>query len=824
MSAAPGPAQSRPPPGRYRLLVPALGSWAVTALLVTYTGASVMLALCAAICGSVLLWLAMVGKRVVFRRALAIGVVCCAMLLSLGSRVALLEQQRADATFAEAARQSTALTFEARLTSYPKSNSSQLGERAWVRAKAVSLPEGADEVEQTIAVPVLLWLDAAATHAAWGPGTLVQVRGTPTRQAPADSAAYAVKVQQIGEVPQSPLLSRFVTLAAELRAGLSARCAEVFGAELVPGFAVGDTSLVPEQLNQAMLESSLTHLTAVSGSNTGLVVAAMVWACSRLGMGRRVRTLFAALALGAFLLLVGPDASVQRAAVMAAVLLVSGFSGLRASALPALGAAVFVLLLVDPWQSLQPGFALSVAATLGILLLAKPLEALLCKRIRLPKWLALPVAIAIAAQLACGPFLLLLQQGIPAAGVVANVVAAPAAPLGTGLGLLAALLGPVVPWLAQVAVVLASYCARWVAATATVTAQLPFARWHWPDGWPGAVLLALCQLALAYAIALHRGKMPLPGFGSRHARTPWTRGLPPPQAIRVAIALLTAGATGTAIAVIVVTPLSENLGTPRSWSIVACDVGQGDAILLRDPRRPDRSMLIDTGNEVDMLLRCLKRFDVQRISLLVLTHDDDDHVGALPAIANMVDAALIAPTIRGERFDSRPVVRQLSAGQIPFAIAGAGMQHSGTTETDGTGITWQVLAPKPGEILYDRNSASVVMLAEVSGVSVLLLADTGEDEQRQLLKHQPTLHATVLKVAHHGSKDQLEALTGQLSAKLALISVGAGNRYGHPSAETLGSLSRTGAQVLRTDQLGSIAVVAGAEGSLSVWAERSGAL
>lgn len=821
----------RPPPGAWRLLVPALLGWAAGAGAIALPGTAVLLALVASLCGA--LAGAAVGlrmrraRRVVSspaglsaRRGAVSGavLVATALLALLGARIAVAEHVRADPVLADAAARGVAVEVEARLAGFPHTKRSPLGDRSWVRA-AARVPRGE--------VPVLLWLDGAP-EPGWAPGIAVSVRGRPERLAPTSSEAFGLSGASVRAVasrsPGETLGNRVGAAAAAVRERLRAQAETVTGAELVPGFAVGDTALVGEGLDRAMRESSLTHLTAVSGANCALVTGGALWLLGRLGAGRRVRLLAAGVGLLLFVVLVGPDASVQRAAVMAGVLLVSGFGGKRAAALSSLGVAVVVLLLTDPWQGLQPGFALSVAATAGILLLAPSIASRLRRRARLPPLLALPVAVALAAQLACGPLLLLLQPGIPAVGVLANVLAAPAAPLGTGMGLAAGLFGPLSSPLAHAAVVLASVPARWVGATAQVSASVPLARWHWPEGWPGALLLAACEAGLLLAWALRRGHLGLPGGARVRRRAPWAPEPAVPLGIRIATAGLACGAAGLFVAITLVAPLTDRLGAPNGWAVVACDVGQGDALLLRDPARPAEVMLVDTGDDPIALLGCLDRFGVRRIGLLVLTHDDRDHVGALPAVIDRVDAALLSPTVRGEQTGSREVVRRLRGAGVRFRFGAAGEGWS-----PSEGLAWRLLAPAGGSPPADRNAASLVLAVRAGPVRALLLADTGLEEQRALLRNAAErpetaglLRAEVLKVAHHGSRDQDPRLPSAVGAEWALVSVGAENRYGHPAAETLAAAARAGARVLRTDSAGAIALIPQPGGSIRAWVERGG--
>lgn len=856
--------EARSPPGQWRLLSAGLMCWAFVSWAIVAPGRGGATALLAAASGTatVAVWAlyrygrtrsrgvalddsagdalgnarsnAAVSAPGVSTAAVSMLALLCGAVLLLGARVHTLDTQRESPYFQHAAAAGTPVEFEARLSGFPEKKRTSFGDREWVRIEA-TVPDDSDSARSGPSaggsVAMVLWLsdvDASRRTGQWGPGTRIRITAKLSAGAAADPAAYTASPSSLRELHDTApnLGSRIGTAAATFRTLLVEHASEIPRAELVPGFAVGDTSLVSEALTELMIESSLSHLTAVSGSNTGLVIAAMTWCVSRLGAGRRLRALAAGGALTVFVLIVGPDASVLRATVMATVLLIGSFGGRRAAALPALGLAILALLLFDPWQALQPGFALSVAATLGILLLATSTSRWLRTRWRLPAVLALPVSVALAAQLACAPLLLLLQPGLPAIGVVANLVAAPAAPLGTGLGLIAAVTGPISPDAAVLSVRAASVAASWVAATAEVCAALPGGRWNWPQGWPGALLLGACQLALLAAWALATGRIGLP-LGARVAmRRPWQTPPRVPQQIRFAIALLTSAAIAVFASVTLLYPIAKRLATPTEWLLVACDIGQGDALLARDPDDPDEVILIDTGDDPAALERCLANFGVRRISLLVVTHDDRDHAGAITSVLARVEAAMIAPTASGEPLEQRALVRTLSEAEVPYRIGSTGMRGA-TGASDGDGVEWLVLAPAQDAKPADTNAASLVLALSIDGHRALMLADTGYEEQSALLRsletntdtRAPLTSVEIVKVAHHGSRDQDPMLYERIGAQWGLVSVGADNRYGHPNREALGMLARAGTLALRTDQLGDVALVRQPDGTLSVWAE-----
>lgn len=267
-------------------------------------------------------------------------------------------------------------------------------------------------------------------------GALLRVTGQGKRTDAGERAALVIFATRAEVV--SPASGIFA-LAASTRAEFVERAGSLPepGAGLLPGLAVGDTRAVPEEVNAAMLASGLSHLTAVSGANCAIVVAAVFWIVSLLGGGRVLRIVLALLGLGAFVVLVTPEPSVVRAATMAALAMLTVLLGRPSAGLAMLSLAVCGLLVADPWLSATPGFALSAAATAALLVLSRPLLRGLGRWMPAP--LALALSVPLAAQLVCGPIVALFSDTQSVVGVVANLLAAPAAPIATVIGLLACL-------------------------------------------------------------------------------------------------------------------------------------------------------------------------------------------------------------------------------------------------------------------------------------------------------------------------------------------------------------------------------------------------
>lgn len=271
---------------------------------------------------------------------------------------------------------------------------------------------------------------------------------------------------------------------------------------LMPGMVTGDTTALDEGLETAMKAVGMTHLTAVSGANCSLVLGALLLACRSLRLPRLAAAALAGAGLWLFVLLVGPDASVLRAALMGVVAVVSLASGRSGRGLSFLCLAVIGLLLADPGLGSSFGFLLSVLATLGIIVLGRRIINWTPGFV--PRWAAAAVAVPLSAQLLCGPVIVLLQPQFSTYSLLANIVASPLVAPVTLLGTAAVPLVVLAPWPATALIAVAGTFSSGVAATARFTSQLPGASLPWPEGIPGLLtmlFLSVLTYGTVWAVA-----------------------------------------------------------------------------------------------------------------------------------------------------------------------------------------------------------------------------------------------------------------------------------------------------------------------------------
>lgn len=529
-------------------------------------------------------------------------------------------------------------------------------------------------------------------------------------------------------------------------------------AALVPALVVGDDSALPERMQEEFRRTGLTHLLAVSGTNLTIVLA-MVLAVARAWRAPpRLLLVVGLLGVVGFVLLARPEPSVLRAAGMGVVGLAALGLGSRGG-LRVLAVAVLALLFCDPWLAGAAGFVLSVSATAGILLLGPPLARALGRW--LPRWAAVAVAVPLAAQAACTPTIAMLSSEISVVAVLANVLAAPAVAPATVLGLLAGLAELVAPPVATLLGTGAAASAGWIVLVAREAAALPGASVGWSHPW--WLLVPLVPLVL------------------------W-------GALRVAPHPVVVVGLCVGLAVAAVRPPSPGW-PPEGWVMVACDVGQGDATVVRSG--PGEAVVVDAGMEPGDVDRCLRGLRVTHVPALVLTHADADHVGGRAGVVagRDVDVVLVGrPGVEVEGVPGRTVARG-----DRFAV--------GDVAAD---VLWPRARPAGGGALdesLDRNADSVVLRVSVRGVVLMLTGDVGKAEQDRILRSGTDLRADVLKVAHHGSADTSLRFTQAVGPSVATVSVGGDNDYGHPTPTALRMLRQVGAATHRTDLEGDVAVV-----------------
>ncbi|GAA1411355.1 competence protein ComEC [Glutamicibacter uratoxydans] len=546
---------------------------------------------------------------------------------------------------------------------------------------------------------------------------------------------------------------------------------------LLPGMLYGDRSAQSEELQEAMKGSGLSHLTAVSGSNIALVGSMAMLLLRLLGIPRVLSTVLLLLVLAGFVGFVGTDPSVLRAGLMGAVASISLLTGRGQGSLGILSFCASALLLFDAGLAADPAFALSVLATAGIIMLAPALTDLFANL--LPSSLAEMTAICCSAQFTCLPVVIALNSGFSLYSLPANLLVAPLLPMITLLGVAAVLLCTAAPPAAFAISWLISWPAELIGRIAQWAVQLPGAARPWPHGASGVALAVGISMVFTILVIAHRE---VQAFKLRRT------------------AQLGLGVLAVFLGALVV-PATLWWPAPDSgaWNIAMCDVGQGDALVIRTSGAD--AWLIDTGPPGAPLLQCLRQLQVESLSKVFITHSDNDHRGGLEALEG----------------SGIPIGQRLVSAGFPAELW---KDPQVLNPGDGGGdaaLGYTVIGPDPQGIKYaEPNDTSLVLRFSFAAgdrtVDFFTAGDMEQQAMHRLLAEHPQAPAAILKASHHGARNGGVELIQKIHPAVFLVSVGADNTYGHPNAAVIDAARGIGAQVLRTDQQGTVLLSIAADG------------
>lgn len=554
-------------------------------------------------------------------------------------------------------------------------------------------------------------------------------------------------------------------------------------AALLRGMVLGGDAGLPESTAEDFRVAGLSHILAVSGQNVLLIVILVQAILMAMNTPRWSRLAIPAAIVLIYVLLCGAQASVVRAGAMGLAGLAAIAASRRSSRVYALLLAAIVVLCWNPRATADIGAQLSFAAVLGLMAFTRPLADRLG---RLPRWAAEAFAATTGATLATAPLMAFHFGAVSLVSLAANVLGEP-------------LIGPIV-WIGSLSAAIAqfsvplgallnapnSFLLGTLIELAHLSASMPGAQAGTEGfGVPGLILGAVLVVLIA---AFVHGWIPISGRrmgkflacgGALFVLVTLSRGGPPP--------------------------------IPRP-AIVMLDVGQGDATVLLGAN--GCNALIDGGPPGGELAKKLRSIGVRRLDAALVTHPETDHFGGVLELAESGDVP-IETLLDGGGNTPRPEYAELRARLSARATR---------SETAVAGTTWRcadisinVIGPAPqapdAAPPANPNTRAAVTIVDVGGLRMLA---SGDAESPQLLP-MTLPPADILKVPHHGSADPgLPAVLERVRPRVALIGVGASNRYGHPTPSALAALGQVGAAIFRTDRDGAVLVRPGPGGDPSV--------
>jgi competence protein ComEC len=601
------------------------------------------------------------------------------------------------------------------------------------------------------------------THGAAEAGDRVVVRGRAT----ADARGLFIEDASVDSATRGSVLLR-------ARATAGARIDHIFGddAPMVRALVIADMSAISADQRDRYARAGLVHMLSVSGLHVGIVALALELLASVLRLPRTPARVVTLVLLAAYVAAIGAPPPAVRAAVMLGALLVTRLIQRPTSAwaILALGAAAP---LWDPRTALDLGWQLSVAGTAALIA-----GGALARRIIPPKWrgarraLATGGVVSLVATAVTAPLVAWSFGRVALLGPVTNLLADPV------MGLLQPLLflAMAIPIRGIEAFVADAAHALLVAFDGIARAAVLV-----PGGAPIVLPTALCAIVSgATSVAL---------IVACISRRP----------VRASIAC------AACVAVLVAEPLVPHPSAPSELHMI--DVGQGDALALRTSR--GRWIVVDAGRSWiggDAGRNTVAPYLAHRggeVALFVLSHPHSDHVGGAASLFEMLHPGrFLDPGYVGTSQPYRVALAEARRDGIPWQRV-----HPGDSLVVDD-IVLTALAPDSAWAvqLDDANLASSVLIARIGTTRILFTGDAEAPEEDWLLAHgREALRADVLKVGHHGSSTSTTpAFLAAVQPRIALVSVGAHNSYGHPSAEVMEALRASGVATLRTDQLGTV--------------------
>jgi competence protein ComEC len=574
-------------------------------------------------------------------------------------------------------------------------------------------------------------------------------------------------------------------------------------ASLLTGILLGVETGIPADLMADFSATGTTHIIAISGFNISIIAGLFSGLSTRL-FGRRRAMPFAVAGIILYTILVGASAAVVRAAIMGSLYVIAIHYGRQSDALNSLMAAAILMTALNPFTLWDLGFQLSFAATLGLVLYTPVIQGWFERGLRkllsegaTQKAIGLlneALIVTLAAQITTLPIIVYNFHTLSLVTLLTNLLILPAQPgvmlwggVATMAGLLWPPLGQALGWVA------------WLFLTYTIvivefTARVPYASL-------GVGRVSLGLVCLYYGLLA--GGAVVSAQEPSGLKTFWQR-----LTNRFSTKALVAGLT---VVVLLVWVAAFSLPDGK-LHVTFLDVGQGDAIFIQSPR--GHKVLVDGGPSPTTLLAALGRrmpFWERTIDLVVLTHPHDDHVsGLIPVLERYKVKAFLDG---GQEHPTPTYTHCLELIQekgIPYQLGRAGMQIQ-----LGKGLRMKVLHPQ-SELLSgtnsDVNNNSIVLRLVYGQVSFLFPGDIEEEAEAVLLSSNEDLASIILKSPHHGSDTSLDPrFLEAVNPQLAVIQVGADNKFGHPDPTTLAKLEEHGATVLRTDQNGTVEVVSDGE-------------
>lgn len=532
-------------------------------------------------------------------------------------------------------------------------------------------------------------------------------------------------------------------------------------------------SPVPKETEEIYRKCGIVHILVASGGPVSVLLGLCLVLRRTMNIGAAAHFFAASFVMWFFSSMAGLGPAILRAAVMGQIILLGGLIGRESDFYNSLSASAFFLLVFDRALIFDIGFQLSFAATWSFVYLAPVISSFL--RVKLPGFVAESLSLAVAPFLATLPINVYYFSALSFVSIAANIIIVPLTEIITTLGFICSFLSVAAPFSARFPLLMAAVLVKVLDALAKFFSGIPGAFASFCQ--PHPVLILVYYGMLVYTIErMKSGKLSKQNIFY--------------TAVLAAVVFIFAGMFSAGSA-------------QKKLKVTFLDVGQGDSIVVSMPG--GEHLLIDAGPPEaagKVILPFLRKEGVNKIDLAVLTHAHDDHVGGFPkVIENIKISEIFDPGVPHTSSSYRRFLSLIAENAVKYSNPRAGQVVSFGD------VRLQVLSPSVYMRSSDLNDSSIVLRLTYGGTSFVFMGDAGTRIEEKIMARGPVIKSDVLKVGHHGSRySTSERFLRKVSPSIAVIQVGAVNRYGHPSPEIIKTLQEYVNRIYRTDRNGAVTV------------------
>ena len=555
-------------------------------------------------------------------------------------------------------------------------------------------------------------------------------------------------------------------------------------AGLCIGMLIGETSNIEESMQEDFRDSNLSHILAVSGANVSYIIISITYIFNKMYFRKKLSKIISIILLILFMLLTGCTSSVNRACIMAILMLIAELLNRKSDVYNNLALSALILLIINPYSILDIGFQLSYMGTIGIVFLHDKISNVVQIKNKIIKYFFEMIIVTTCANLAIIPIMMFHFNTVSLTFYFSNVLAGPILGAVVIIGFIMFFVSLILNSLAIPIAFILNIMLKFIIKIAELTASLPISKIliTTPSIW--FIIIWYSTIIILYY------KEKAKKFYLKNKKN-----------LKIAV---------TCILIIV---LTSNLVIKlnKDLKIYFIDVGQGDSCLIVTPT--NKKILIDGGGsefgsfdvgEKTLLPYLLDR-KIKKLDYVLISHFDSDHVGGILTLMEKIQIEKIIICKQGEVSENyKKFLKILKSKKIKVQIVKAKDKISIDKDT-----FFYILHPS-NELIKDNilNNNSIVTKFYYRNFSILFTGDIEEIAEKELIKKYESssiLRSTVLKVGHHGSKtSSTKELLEKVKPKIALIGVGENNNFGHPNSEVLNRLNSLNCKIYRTDLNGEI--------------------